>query len=260
MNKLCLFYSSTLSNKIIYYNFIKKNPNFFNEVIEFPLIQNDKSIIFKRIFSSGFKFVFFQFIINYYYKFFNYLLGNKISKLCHDHNIKYYYFTNLNSELLKKLKKDKYDLIFNGQTSIIRRNIFNSLKTKFINCHCAPLPNFRGVANYIWLLLNNSKCYSTLHFVDDTIDGGKIIDFSKKISINKFNSVFSLWLKMRILGMQCIKKNKNNFLNNKKILTIKIKKISTIRSFPKANEIKKLKVPFFKLSDLIFILLEPFKK
>lgn len=49
MNKICLFYTSNLSNKITYYNFIKKNPKFFSEVIEFPIIPEDKSKLIKKI-------------------------------------------------------------------------------------------------------------------------------------------------------------------------------------------------------------------
>ena len=56
-------------------------------------------------------------------------------------------------------------------------------------------------------------------------------NFIKKISFSKFDSVFNLWLKMRILGTKCIQKNKEKFLKNKNFHRKKSKKKQLLEVF-----------------------------
>ena len=121
------------------------------------------------------------------------------------------------------------------------------------------MPNFRGPANYIWLILKKSMCYPTIHVIDETIDGGEIIDYGKKVSYKKFKSVFSLWYEMRLSSRLCIKKNIEFFLGQKKSSKIKLNTKNIIRTFPKKKEINKINIPFLTWGNLIYLIAIPFK-
>ena len=72
-----------------------------------------------------------------------------------------------------------------GFMSILSSNFLNKWKDKVINIHPSLLPNFRG-KNAVKQALENkaSTTGCTVHFVDDGIDTGKIID-QEKVSVSE---------------------------------------------------------------------------
>ncbi|GHV08197.1 formyl transferase [Campylobacterota bacterium] len=78
-------------------------------------------------------------------------------------------------ELLKQLKPNL--IIVNG-TRILSKELINSVNCKLINTHAGITPKYRGVHGAYWAIANNdhANCGVTVHFVDEGIDTGNIID------------------------------------------------------------------------------------
>ena len=64
---------------------------------------------------------------------------------------------------------------------ILKSKFLNEFKNMVLNIHTTPLPQYRGAANDSWMILNNElgkKKYGCLHFIDEGIDTGPIIQKS----------------------------------------------------------------------------------
>lgn len=84
---------------------------------------------------------------------------------------------NLNKKLVYEIVKDKPDFIISYGCSIIRNNLINIFKKKFINIHLGLSPYYRGSGTNIWPIINNEMQFigTTFMFIDKGIDTGKII-------------------------------------------------------------------------------------
>ena len=100
--------------------------------------------------------------------------------------------------LLKMLKLNNIRLIcLAGFLKILSKNFIKSFKGKIINIHPSLLPGYKGLNTHERVLENNEKFTGcSVHFVNEKLDGGKII-LQKKIKIFKKDNVKSL--KNRVL-------------------------------------------------------------
>ena len=102
------------------------------------------------------------------------------------------------NHLLKILKFNNIKLIcLAGFLKILSKNFIKSFNGKIINIHPSLLPKYKGLNTHERVLENNEKFTGcTVHFVNEKLDGGKII-LQKKIKIFKKDNVKSL--KIRVL-------------------------------------------------------------
>jgi len=102
------------------------------------------------------------------------------------------------NNLLKILKINNIKLIcLAGFLKILSKNFIKSFNGKIINIHPSLLPKYKGLNTHERVLENNEKFTGcTVHFVNEKLDGGKII-LQKKIKIFKKDNVKSL--KIRVL-------------------------------------------------------------
>ena len=100
--------------------------------------------------------------------------------------------------LLKILKFNNIKLIcLAGFLKILSKDFIKSFKGKIINIHPSLLPRYKGLNTHERVLENNEKFTGcSVHFVNEKLDGGKII-LQKKIKILKKDDVTSL--KNRVL-------------------------------------------------------------
>ena len=100
--------------------------------------------------------------------------------------------------LLKILKFNNIKLIcLAGFLKILSKDFIKSFKGKIINIHPSLLPRYKGLNTHERVLENNEKFTGcSVHFVNEKLDGGKII-LQKKIKILKKDDVKSL--KNRVL-------------------------------------------------------------
>ena len=97
------------------------------------------------------------------------------------------------NNLLKILKINNIKLIcLAGFLKILSKNFIKSFNGKIINIHPSLLPKYKGLNTHERVLENNEKFTGcTVHFVNEKLDGGKII-LQKKIKIFKKDNVKSL--------------------------------------------------------------------
>ena len=102
------------------------------------------------------------------------------------------------NDLLKILKFNNIQLIcLAGFLKILSKDFIKSFKGKIINIHPSLLPKYKGLNTHERVLENNEKFTGcSVHFVNEKLDGGKII-LQKKIKIFKKDSLKSL--KNRVL-------------------------------------------------------------
>ncbi len=100
--------------------------------------------------------------------------------------------------LLKVLELNNIKLIcLAGFLKILSKDFIKSFKGKIINIHPSLLPKYKGLNTHKRVLENNEKNTGcSVHFVNEKLDGGKII-LQKKIKIFKKDNVKSL--KKRVL-------------------------------------------------------------
>lgn len=97
------------------------------------------------------------------------------------------------NDLIKKLKKERINVIcLAGFMKIISKNFIKRFGGIILNIHPSLLPKYKGL-NTHFRAINNKDRYSgcTVHFVDDKLDGGKIIS-QKKVKIFKKDTPKSL--------------------------------------------------------------------
>ena len=102
------------------------------------------------------------------------------------------------NQLLKILKFNNIKLIcLAGFLKILSKDFIKSFKGKIINVHPSLLPKYKGLNTHERVLENNEKFTGcSVHFVNEKLDGGKII-LQKKIKIFKKDDIKSL--KKRVL-------------------------------------------------------------
>ena len=102
------------------------------------------------------------------------------------------------NHLLKILKFNNIRLIcLAGFLKILSKDFIKSFKGKIINIHPSLLPKYKGLNTHERVLKKNEKFTGcSVHFVNEKLDGGKII-LQKKIKIFKKDNVKSL--KNRVL-------------------------------------------------------------
>jgi methionyl-tRNA formyltransferase len=78
------------------------------------------------------------------------------------------------------VKSQKIDFLFSLQfNKILKKEILEIPEFGSINLHYSPLPKYRGVAAPTWALINGEKKFGvTLHYIDECVDTGDIIDQS----------------------------------------------------------------------------------
>ena len=102
------------------------------------------------------------------------------------------------NDLLKILKFNNIRLIcLAGFLKILSKDFIKSFKGEIINIHPSLLPKYKGLNTHERVLENNEKFTGcSVHFVNEKLDGGKII-LQKKIKIFKKDDLKSL--KNRVL-------------------------------------------------------------
>ena len=102
--------------------------------------------------------------------------------------------------ILEIIKKNKISLIcLAGYMKIISEKFIREFRKKIINIHPSLLPNYKGLDTYNRILKNKEKKTGcTIHFVNEKLDDGKIIN-KKFFFINKDENLKTLKIKTQKL-------------------------------------------------------------
>ena len=102
--------------------------------------------------------------------------------------------------ILEIIKKNKISLIcLAGYMKIISKKFIRVFRKKIINVHPSLLPNYKGLDTYNRVLKNKEKKTGcTIHFINEKLDDGKIIN-KKFFFINKDENLKTLKIKTQKL-------------------------------------------------------------
>ena len=100
--------------------------------------------------------------------------------------------------ILKELIKKKIKLIcLAGFMRILSKKFIRDFKGKIINIHPSLLPKYKGLNTFERVLKSNEKLTGcTVHFVNETLDGGKMI-LRKKVNISDQDNIETLKKKVQ---------------------------------------------------------------
>ena len=138
-------------------------------------------------------------------------------------------------KLQKNLTRLKPDLIcLAGFMKILTPFIIKKWKNKIINVHPSLLPSFKGLNTHKRALETGVKISGcTIHFVDESLDGGPIIAQS---AITIKNNITELKLQKQILKLEHQIYPKVVHLFSKKKILIKNNKVLVINGNKKINK------------------------
>ncbi len=140
-------------------------------------------------------------------------------------NAKYKVIKHDSNNLVRILKREKFDLGIIAGSRIIKKKIIQEFKIGILNMHPGILPLNRGLDSHKWAILKNWPQAVTCHLINSKIDLGKYI-CSKKINVHKDDTLVdintrlqNLELFLMIKSLKIIKKKKNLRLlkDNKKL-------------------------------------------
>ena len=118
-----------------------------------------------------------------------------------------------------KLKQLSPDYIFTFGCGLLKPSIFNIPRYGCINIHTGLVQYYRGVDSTMWAIIDNrlDLIGSTIHYIDNSIDGGDIID-QRKIDLLELSSSDTLddvFIKNCIIGIELLIENIDNILSKK---------------------------------------------
>jgi hypothetical protein len=114
-----------------------------------------------------------------------------VKRVCASFDVPYNNIDNINKKsTIKNIENLSPDLIISFQHQIFCAELLTLKGVKFINCHPALLPKYRGVKPIFWSMLNDDDEFGiTVHEMTIDIDCGNILSQSKI----KFISHWSLF-------------------------------------------------------------------
>ncbi len=109
-------------------------------------------------------------------------------------------FRNYEYQILRELKRKRISIIcLAGYMKIISRNFIKQFRKEIINIHPSLLPKFKGLNTFSKILKSKEKKTGcTVHYVNEKLDGGKII-FKKEFFINPKDNENELKIKTQKL-------------------------------------------------------------
>jgi len=123
------------------------------------------------------------------------------------------------------IKSCKPDLILSAYFhQIIERPTLNIPKIGILNIHPGLLPDYRGAMSYFWALKNEEDLVGvSLHWIDEGIDTGKIID-QQNFKVKPHMTQHQVMIKTAILGSALFRRTVKKILKGKSLDKISIQK------------------------------------
>ena len=111
--------------------------------------------------------------------------NNDIPIISIDHS-KYETREEFDKKMAEELKKFNIDLlVLAGYMRILSKEFINLFKNKIINLHPSLLPKYPGLNTHKKVLENNDAYHgATVHYVDEGLDTGSIIGYTKIKNLN----------------------------------------------------------------------------
>jgi len=140
---------------------------------------------------------------------------DSIINLCKKYDVQCFDIDVNSNEFIYLIEKNNIDLIFMlWFPTIVKKQSLKSVNIGFVNLHPSLIPHNRGMHPYYWSIVENTTAGTTIHFIDENIDEGKIL-FQKKIDVSITDTGESLYKKNIIETINLFKENYQNILLKK---------------------------------------------
>lgn len=149
----------------------------------------------------------------------------KLKKIVKDTNCKIFChgLPHRNKKITNLLLKKKIKLgISTGFVNLIKKSFLRMFEEGIISVHHAYLPDIKGSHSPFWSILNARPYGSSLHYMNEKFDSGKIID-RIKVKNNLFTTAEEIFHRSRQLSVKLMKKNLKKIYKGK-IKTLENKK------------------------------------
>jgi hypothetical protein len=179
--KVTIITVNNLISRTMIKNLMQNHRSQINEIIIVPNfnLSNDRGKrITKRWFkTASFYFFYYKLVEIYFDTVISSVLFRNITILGKRNNIK---VVNLRSQnevaILEAIQEEGCDFLISMGHAILSKSIIATPTRLCINVHGGDLPKYRGLSNYVWMLLENERCATvTLHELVEEIDAGKVI-------------------------------------------------------------------------------------
>jgi len=142
-----------------------------------------------------------------------------VKQVCQAYGCNYIKTNDLNQERnIKVLKDHDIDLVIYSGGGILKQEFIQAPKVGVLNAHGGALPYFRGMNAAEWSILYGIKPYVTIHFIDEGIDTGPIIE-KQVIEYSQDDCIQDIRGKAVVLGVEMILQFLSTLAENGLILT-----------------------------------------
>lgn len=161
----------------------------------------------------------------------------------------------LTPETLERIKALRPDVIFNASALILTSEILAIPSMGVLSFHGARLPEFRGAANYFWVLFERQKqTQATVHIVDQGLDTGAVVRYAEPVRIDDDMSVFDVYVAVLKTGEAVLNSALDDIRVSGKIeASPQDSTRAKMRSLPTRSDVDRLKKmgrSFFGLKDI----------
>lgn len=119
-------------------------------------------------------------------------------------------------ELLRENNSPELALISGGR--IIPDAVINLFSEGVVNFHPGSIPETSGLDSFYWMIENNSKPGTTVHFIDGRVDAGELI-FFHSLALSKEDTPAILKYKLYTNQLAALKRFLRLLLNNQTLTT-----------------------------------------
>jgi len=100
-----------------------------------------------------------------------------LRRWCSANSVPHYVVADLNTPQVAKLVAGAHvDVVVYGGGGILRKPFLEAAGRHVLNAHSGPLPEIRGMNACEWSLLLDIRPAVTIHYIDEGIDTGKIVE------------------------------------------------------------------------------------
>ena len=212
-----------------------------------PNKKSNNRLMLRVLKETSLSYIFYKVLDTFYVNLIRRLKKSNIKLFVKKNNIEYENL-DLNYKILeKKIRNDEIDILVLLTNQYIPKNVLESPNIITVNMHLAKIPEYGGLFNQFWIMLNDEKySYATIHIASTKIDAGQVL-LEDKLEINYEESLMELYYKTAQLGGKLLYKFLNNF-NNFYDPNLKLKEIEPInRGLPNRADMKNFHKKGFKL-------------
>ena len=252
---MIIIYAEGLQSKILLHDLIQSHHKMIQCVIKVPRTpisqtsRRSPKWFRKKIVETSLWFLCFNFTLSFLAPMLMFISGTTVAQSCKKYNVRLCEISKGKESVYHELRSTNVDWLWNASPIILTKEILNLPKQGCINFHGAPLPEYRGAANYFWMLHEGcNEAFGVFHLVDERLDAGNIITQTKRVRIHEEMCVLDLWLNIRLASYPAFEKMVDHIAEGRFMLgQPQNDSDAQIRSFPKPHHIQELRAKGIRL-------------